>query len=282
MILTPAGFTPHLGLPLDDDAHVHVFVRDAYLQRTDGEMALRWSEFAALGLEPAVVHSIGHFDGVAHIAVGLDVQAVPAQFPEPFQAMGLRQWFGRLDEETLAFAMRGVHLLDWDRTHRFCGSCGTPTVLMQSERARKCPACELTVYPRISPAMMVLVTKGRQLLLARGVNFPAGRYSALAGFLEAGESVEDAVHREVFEEVGIKVNNLRYFASQSWPFPNSLMIAFTAEYVSGDLKPDPAEIADAQWFSPEDLPALPPKFSISRALLNDTLARITGQQHNAD
>lgn len=278
MIVTPLGFTPHLGLPLDDDAHVHVFVRDAYLQRTDGEMALRWSEFAAMGLEPAVVHSIGHHEGVAHIAVGLDAARVPEQFPAPFQAMGLRQWFGRLDEQTLALAMRGVHLLDWDRTHRFCGVCASPTVLMQAERARKCPACEHSVYPRISPAMMVLVTKGRQLLLARGVNFPAGRYSALAGFLEAGESVEDAVHREVFEEVGIKVNNLRYFGSQSWPFPNSLMIAFTAEYVSGELRPEPSEIADAQWFSPDELPALPPKFSISRALLNDTVARLMGEE----
>ena len=275
MLITPQGFMPHLGLPLDDDAHVHVFVKDAYVQRADGELAISWREFAALGLQAEVVHSIGHHQGIAHIAVGLPDSTDLKSFPEPFQAMGLRNWFGRIDEEVLSVAMRGVQLLDWDRTHRFCGVCATPTTLMNGERAKRCPSCGHSVYPRISPAMMVLVTRGRELLLARGVNFPPGRYSALAGFLEAGESIEDAVHREVHEEVGIRVDNLRYFSSQSWPFPNSLMIAFTAEYAGGELNPDPKEIADAQWFALDQLPQLPPKFSISRALLNDTVARLS-------
>ena len=123
--------------------------------------------------------------------------------------------------------------------------------------------------------MMTLVTRGRQVLLARNINFPPGRYSALAGFLEAGESIEDAIHREVREEVGIEVHQLRYFASQSWPFPNSLMIAFTAEWLSGELAPDPAEIADARWFELDALPDLPPAgISISRALIDDTVQRL--------
>ena len=141
-----------------------------------------------------------------------------------------------------------------------------PTVTASHERMRSCPRCNLSVYPRISPAMMVLVTRGRQLLLGRGVNFPAGFYSALAGFVEAGETIEQTVHREVMEEVGLRVRNLRYFASQSWPFPNSLMIAFNAEYDGGDLRIDPAELVDAQWFEPEELPRMPPRFSIARAL----------------
>ena len=123
--------------------------------------------------------------------------------------------------------------------------------------------------------MMVLVTRERQLLLARGVTFPPGRYSALAGFLEAGESIEDAIHREVREEVGIEVEGLEYFASQSWPFPNSLMIAFTARWKAGEIAADPAEIADARWFDVDALPEMPPpRVSISRALIDATVQRL--------
>jgi NAD+ diphosphatase len=186
---------------------------------------------------------------------------------------GLRSLFGLMNDDVVAIAGRANQLLQWDRTHRFCGACATPTVREAHERARRCPACGLSCYPRISPAMMCLVTRGDEILLARNVNFPLGRYSALAGFLEAGESIEDAVHREVREEVGVRVKNLRYFASQSWPFPNSLMIAFTAEYEGGELLPNGHEIAEADWFSHDRLPQLPPKVSIARALIDATLAR---------
>jgi NAD+ diphosphatase len=188
---------------------------------------------------------------------------------------GLRSLFGVLPDELVAVASLGNQLLEWDRTHTFCGACATPTVRETNERARRCPSCGLSAYPRISPAMMCLVTRGKQILLARNVNFPAGRYSALAGFLEAGENIEDAVHREVREEVGIEVKNLRYFASQSWPFPNSLMIAFTAEYAGGELTPNGHEIAEADWFDAAHLPQLPPRVSIARALIDDTLVRLT-------
>lgn len=275
MLTTPQSFMPKLSLVMSDDAHVHVFIKDAYVQRSDGAPATRWAEFAALGLKASVTHSLGTLEGTAHFAIGLAEDTDPTTLPAPFQAMGLRNWFGKIDELSLVMGMRAVQLIDWDRTHRYCGVCGTATILMEGERAKRCPACKHSVYPRISPAMMVLVTRGKELLLARGVNFPPGRYSALAGFLEAGESVEDAVHREVFEEVGLKVKNLQYFGSQSWPFPNSLMIAFTAEYDSGEITPDTKEIADAQWFSLDALPQLPPRFSISRALLNATVERLT-------
>ncbi|HWS76701.1 MAG TPA: NAD(+) diphosphatase, partial [Quisquiliibacterium sp.] len=204
----------------------------------------------------------------------LDEAWTPRSLPEGLRAAGLRNWFGVLDDETLSIAMRAVQVLEWDRTHRFCGACGTPTEQVGHERAKRCPACGLVSYPRISPAMMVLVTRGRELLLGRGVTFPPGRYSALAGFVEAGESIEESVAREVHEEVGIEVRDLRYFGSQSWPFPNSLMIAFRAEYAAGELQPDPAELADAQWFAPEALPQLPPRLSIARALIDSTLEEL--------
>jgi NAD+ diphosphatase len=139
--------------------------------------------------------------------------------PEGWRAGGLRQWFGVLPEPHLAIAMRAVQLLEWERTHRFCGACGTATERIPGERAYRCTACNLSVYPRISPAMMVLITRGRELLLARGVTFPAGRYSALAGFLEAGESIEDAIHREVREEVSVEVGTCATSAARVGPFP---------------------------------------------------------------
>jgi NAD+ diphosphatase len=142
------------------------------------------------------------------------------------------------------------------------------------ERAKECTACGHVAYPRISPAMMVLVTRGFDLLLARANRFPGAMYSALAGFVEAGESIEDCIHREVLEEVGIEVRDLSYFTSQAWPFPHSLMIAYTAEYAGGDMHPCDAEIADAQWFSIDALPQLPSPISVSRKLIDATIERL--------
>ena len=203
--------------------------------------------------------------------------ATPPNTPAPDGARwaGLRSLFGVMDDGLVALAGRAGQLIDWDRTHRFCGACATPTRREAHERARRCPACNHAAYPRISPAMMCLVTRGREILLARNVNFPPGRYSALAGFLEAGESVEEAISREVQEEVGIAVKNPVYFASQSWPFPHSLMIAFTAEYAGGDLTPNGHEIAEADWFSFDNLPQLPPRISIARSLIDQTIVRLS-------
>lgn len=171
----------------------------------------------------------------------------------------LRSLFGALDAELLAIAGRAFQLVEWARTHRFCGACGAPTQLMPGERCMRCTACTHMAYPRISPAMMVLIQRGDSILLARHLNSPTGLFTALAGFLEAGESIEDAIHREVQEEVGLRVSDLAYFGSQPWPFPHSLMIAFTAQYAGGEIAVDTSEIAEARWFGPEDpLPPMPP------------------------
>jgi NAD+ diphosphatase len=195
--------------------------------------------------------------------------------PEGMRLSGLRALFGALDDSLFALAGRAFQIVDWDRSHQFCGRCGTPTQLKASERARECPSCKQVHYPRIAPAIMALVRRGREFLLARSPHFAPGMYSALAGFVEPGETLEQTLVREVREEVGIAVSNVRYFASQPWPFPHSLMIAFNADYAGGEITPDPAEIEAADWFSPERLPqALPGKISISRRLIDATLREI--------
>lgn len=275
MIVTPPGFLPDQNALADDDAIAHVFIRDRLLQRVDSPSLLPWAAYRELGFSPARTHVIGRQGDVIHVAIAIADDSVSVQLPDGWRASGLRSWFGLLPDAHLAIAMRGVQLLEWERTHHFCGACGTPTERVAGERAYRCGNCGLSVYPRICPAMMVLITRGRELLLARGVTFPPGRYSALAGFLEAGESIEDAIHREVREEVGVEVDRLEYFASQSWPFPNSLMIAFTAQWRTGSIVADPSEIADAQWFDIDALPDLPaPGLSISRALIDATVQRL--------
>jgi len=274
MLRTPIDFQPALELALHDDAVVHVFVRDALVQSLDEPRALPWRSWRAMGFEAARVQPIGRHQGVDHLAVALPDDHPADHMPDGWRAAGLRNWFGALDDETLSIAMRAVQMLVWDRTHRFCGACGVPTEQAAGERAKRCPSCRMTVYPRISPAMMALVTRGEELLLGRGINFPPGRYSALAGFLEAGETIEECVIREVREETNVEIRNPRYFASQSWPFPNSLMIAFTAEYAGGEVRHDPAELADAQWFHYDALPQIPPRLSIARALIDATVARM--------
>ncbi|MEP6968842.1 MAG: NAD(+) diphosphatase, partial [Betaproteobacteria bacterium] len=172
----------------------------------------------------------------------------------------LRSLFGAIDDQLLAIAGRAFQIVEWARTHRFCGTCGASTQLVPGERCMRCTACSHIAYPRISPAMMVLIQRGDMLLLARHLNSPSGFFTALAGFLEAGESIEDAIHREVQEEVGLRVRDLRYFGSQPWPFPHSLMIAFTAQYAGGEIILEASEIADARWFGPLDpLPPIPPQ-----------------------
>lgn len=272
MLITPDDFEPDRLVELTEDAIVHVFSRDKLVLPEGGTGWLTWHVYQAAGFEPLGVHGIGRLAGRTHVAISIGEP--DSALPAGFSAANLRQWFGVIEDQQVAMAMRAVQVLEWDRTHRFCGACGSTTEPLGHERARQCPACRLTFYPRIAPAMMVLIRDGRRLLLGRGINFPPGRYSALAGFLEAGETIEQTIHREVLEEVNVRVKNLRYFGSQSWPFPNSLMIAFVADYAGGEVRPDPQELADAGFFDIDDLPRLPPRLSIARALIDGTVAEI--------
>ncbi|GGY25703.1 NAD(+) diphosphatase [Paludibacterium paludis] len=172
---------------------------------------------------------------------------------------------------------RAWQLIHFERSHRFCSHCASPLVPHAHDSGKGCPSCGAVHYPRISPAMMVTVTRGREILLARAPHFAEGMYSALAGFVEPGETLEQCVHRETFEEVGVRIGNLAYAGSQQWPFPHSLMLAFTAEYLSGDIVPQEGEIADARWFSIDALPTLPPPASIAAWLIRHTIDRINAR-----
>jgi len=194
--------------------------------------------------------------------------------PEGWSALGLRDLFGLVETTLAALSGRAYQLMDWERNHQYCSRCGAPMQPRSDERVRACPSCDFTSYPPVSPAIMILVTHGRKLLLARKPVWPAGRFSALAGFVEPGETLEDTVIRETREEVGVEVKNIRYFGSQPWPFPHSLMVAFTAEYAGGEIRPDGVEIEEARWFDADQLPRLPPPISISRRLIDTVAGRL--------
>lgn len=272
---TPAGFEPTHVLPAQVDATAHAFAfrGDRVLALSPDEETLgipRRDALAAAGVDgPA--HFLGTLGGRACVALALQDDAVE---PAGMRFVGLRTLFFKVPDDLLALAARAFQVVDFDRTHRFCGRCGTPTRTRDHERAKECPACSLVVYPRVSPAMMALVTRGKELLLARAHRFAPGMFSALAGFVEPGETIEDCVRREVREEVGVEVGQITYFASQSWAFPHSLMIAYTAEYAGGDIKLEDEEIAEARWFHVDDLPKLPMSVSIARKLIDATAARL--------
>jgi NAD+ diphosphatase len=208
---------------------------------------------------------IGELDGRACFALEL------AELPEGLESTGLRDAFAFLDADEAALAGRAIQILEWERQHRFCGRCGAETEPAGHEAARACPGCGARYYPRISPAVIMLVTRGEELLLA---SRPGGAtYSCLAGFVEAGETLEQTVVREVREEVGLEVGDVRYFGSQPWPFPGQLMIGFTAEWKSGEIAVDESELGDAAWFPRGGLPPIPPPFTIARRLIDAVLAR---------
>lgn len=219
---------------------------------------------AADVVSPTGVLPVGEWQGRPCYAA--DVASAPAHLAGEWHT--LRALFGLGGSEAFALAGRATQLLDWQNNHRFCGHCATPTTVRGGELAMGCPQCGLLAYPRISPAVMVLISRGDQLLLARSPHFRPGVFSALAGFVEAGETLEQCAVREVREEVGIEIANLRYFSSQSWPFPNSLMLAFFADYAGGVITPQASEIEAADWFAVDALPELPDQLSIARQLID--------------
>ena len=221
------------------------------------------------GLETSFSRPVGPLNGSACWAAEVPEKA---EAPKGTEFRDLRAIFTAVDDDFFAVAGRAKQIVNWHATHRFCGRCGGETEIVDAELAMRCARCGMMHHPRVSPAVIVRVRRGEEILLARSPGFPKGMRSVLAGFVEPGESIEETIRREVKEEVGIEVENLGYFGSQPWPFPNSLMIGFTADHAGGEITPEPGEIEDAGWYRADDLPLLPPNVSIARRMIDDFLS----------
>lgn len=227
----------------------------------------------ALGLDPDAVHYIGRLG---------EHPCFTAEWPEDrplpdgYAEQSLRGLLTALDEARFTLANRAIQVLRWYRNHRFCGRCGHATVPHERDKAMICPHCDHRQYPRITPCVIMLVTRGDTALLGRAPRFPEGVFSCLAGFMEPGESCEQAVQREVREETGIAVTDVRYHGSQPWPFPHSLMLGFRARHQAGEIAVDGDEIVEAAWWRRDELPRVPPQGSIARALIDDWLNEGSG------
>lgn len=183
----------------------------------------------------------------------------------------VKKFLPELNSEAQSQILRAYHWRNWHSQAKFCGTCGSGLENKIDSAEKKCSTCKTSVFPRFSPAVMVLIQKEDKILLARSPHFQPGFYSAIAGFIDLGETAEQAAHREVKEELGLEITDLEYFSTQTWPFPDSFMIAFKAKYLRGELKPDEKEIEDARWFGAEDLPLLPPSASIAKQLIESVV-----------
>lgn len=236
--------------------------RDVLLQKQkDGSYS-----FPAPADRPALEKAllVGHRCGTPCFAA----EIVESNIPEELEQIPLRTASGLLTEDDFFAVCRAKELLHWRKQHRFCGCCGGPLAEPEKDAALVCPGCGGQYYPQIAPAVIVAVTRDNELLLAHNKRFHSKIHGLIAGFVEAGESVEQAIHREILEETGIRVKNIRYFSSQCWPFPNSLMLGYFAEYDSGEAKPDGEELETLGWFTADALPEIPPTGSIARKIID--------------
>ena len=261
-------FTPGWIAPPPDGGPSYwlIFSQDKLLVTDEQPPALtQAAEAGDLGLEPESPLFVGLWQGRPCFTATVGDQAPT---PAGHAWHGLYGLALGWPEEMTFLAGRGRQLLAWAKRNRFCGACATPMVEADGERARRCPSCGLTAYPRVSPAVIVAVSREDKVLLGRSPRFPAGRMSVLAGFVEPGETLEQTVAREVGEEVGVQVKDIRYFGSQPWPFPDSLMVGFTCAWAGGEISIDGQEIVEAGWYGPEELPSIPPRSTIARRLID--------------
>ncbi|MBM9512956.1 NAD(+) diphosphatase [Desulfogranum marinum] len=248
-----------------------IFLGDSLLIHQDGDQLTLPSEIPEPLRDKVTYHRFlnSNTDLYPSLVVDLnqDTTLVDATF------ISLRSLYPHIENKQLTQAGRALQILRWNRNHQYCSRCGQKVKESCTEPAKICNSCGLVSYPRISPAVIMSIIDGDRILLARNRRFSAGKYSPLAGFVEAGETMEQAVRREILEEVNLKVDNITYFGSQPWPFPHSMMVGFTTRYSGGLLQIDNDEIVDAQWFTRDRLPPiLPPQSSIARKLVDHFLS----------
>ncbi len=200
------------------------------------------------------------------------------EIPSDFTWYSLRELLPVLDTAQFALVSRAMQLLNWREEHRFCGRCGSTMSIALQDRAMVCDSCEQRYYPKISPCVIGVIVKGKQMLLANGIKHAKGMFSAIAGFVEPGETAEQAFHREVAEELDIKIENLRYVCSQNWPFPGQLMLGFVADYAGGSIRVDTRELLEANWFDIDNLPLVPPEYTISGRLVRMVARDLGGEK----
>ena len=254
-----------------------VFWRDKVLVDDNGALPQgAWSQLTSLHQYASQVQSLPPLEQTDTPPPALPVLDIGAEHVDiqGWQWVSLRQILTgatAFHYKEYSRAWQYVHFL---RTHRFCGQCGGHTETISWEMAVQCRQCRHRAYPRVSPCIIVAIYRDDEILLARGVRHKDPQmYSTLAGFVESGETLEQALHREVFEEVGIRIKNEEYFESQAWPFPHSLMVGYIAEYAGGEINIDEREIVDAHWFNIQDLPKIPPTMSVAGRLINAVVAR---------
>jgi NAD+ diphosphatase len=242
---------------------------DRLLARPETTPTVMLPSYADVASWPALASPPMHLGTIAgRTCWWIDAGATDCTAPAGWQWHDTRALFALLPDEEAHAVNCARQLLWWERRHQFCGTCGTPTVIADDERVRRCPACQAMYFPTASPAVIVAITRGDELLLAHNRNFRPGLFSTLAGFIDPGETVEQAIVREIREEVGIEVGDLRYVSSQPWTFPNSLMLGFRARHISGELVVDGKEIEEARWFRRDALPEIPRHGTIARALID--------------
>ena len=249
-----------------EDAYCFLFCDDELLVEEVGGVNKIPQIYAIkiLNSKPAHVHYMGSLDDHSYYAGDLCSKSIP----QGFSLQKIRQLYGCIEDACYQLLLRAFHIMSWINKNKFCSCCGGLMKLCSEELSVECMECGHLVYPRISPAIIVAVIKDDQILLAHSSKFPSGRYSVIAGFVEPGEALEDSVKRELKEEVGIDVTEIQYFGSQPWPFPDSLMVAFTARWSKEMIAVDNKEIDDANWYSASNLPNIPDKGSIARRLID--------------
>ncbi len=250
----------------DTQSYWFIFNSDNMLLNQKSSLNIPFhNDLDEINLEPIRKHYLGTLEDHPCYVVEVDPETVPY---DGMEFIDLRSLYEILDEDLFLLAGRAVQILNWDKNHVYCGKCGTKTETLSDENAKVCPNCGFTSYTRLSPAVITAIIKDDKILMAKHSYGLKNRYTLVAGFLEAGETLEEAVKREVMEEVGLEVKDIKYFGSQPWPFPNSLMIGFTAKYADGKIRVDGNEIVDAKWFNANEVQRFPSNMSISSDLLD--------------